>query len=1569
MNEMQGEYNPQKYINNKKKIVKSILKKAGDNVLFSQFCNCYLEAINPQAIERESSPSLYKFLEGQFTQFNAFFDSKSLFNIVHQSKSKYKLSVSIMCSDAQYLIFTLENIFRKFNLTITKMYHPLISAYLNKQGKIVMIELPKKDRILFSTCYIEANVSGPDFDLKQFNKELSYRLHAAVNISRDQSQMLKKLARVQHDVVKTPTHIPEFHHEWVELLDWLLNENFSFFGYAEFHIRKTEKRLSISVKEKSQLGILSPEHLNFSKSNLLNVMKSHIKNLIDYRAPFLFDSIGYKCPVKRFDNLMRISLNIPTGDQQWIQYNFIGLLKRSSLHAKNTETPIIKLKIKKIMENKRFWPGSHNYYQTIRLLNNVPKIDLFKTPIENLQENVENLLSITNPNDIMFFTRKRIDKSKLFLMSVIPNVLYSTTNFDKILRYLQENIPNQSIEYYIIPSEQFVRIHFYFEQPNLPDYYPNTDIIKKQVIELVKPWNLLLKAELYKEFSDKKADLLFHKYVSSFPQHHKVRRTATATLLDITYFESIGKTKKPNFSLIPFNFKDSLLTGKAMLLNIYHFEKLDLYHFIPIFRNLNIYFFDELTTRVGSIENMIGYIHAFRIKHVDTNAYTPPFEQFQTRLTTLLKAVFDKRLPNDPLNGLISCSDLEWKDIFILQAYRNYLLQLNPNYTKIKIDKTLLKHRNPTELLIAYFKTKFQPGQQTNTDTLNEAFSKSFNESLNSVSDIDEDYILKWFYNLIENTLRTNYYQHELETSQLLSLKFNGKGVIAPLPKTYREIFVFDPEVEGIHIRFGPVSRGGIRWSSRLNDYRSEVLGLSKTQRVKNVVIVPNGSKGGFVIKKHIDKSKAALESKAQYQKFISALLSITDNVDSHNNINRPKDVICYDNDDPYLVVAADKGTATFSDFANEISSNRSFWLNDAFASGGSSGFNHKDLGITAKGGWECVKLHFLELGKDIQTTPFTCVGIGDMSGDVFGNGMLLSKQTKLIAAFNHLHIFIDPDPDPEISWKERNRLFNLQKSTWLDYKADLISKGGGVYNRSSKHILLSEEAQGMLNLDTRELNGAQLIHAILKCNVELLWFGGIGTYIKSVSESNLTVSDLANDSVRINAPQCKAQVVGEGANLGITQQARIDLCENNVKLNTDFIDNSAGVNISDYEVNLKIFLQRLIHDKHISSMSDRNKILKGSTLNVIESVLQNNIHQHQLLSMEEYRSRVSISPYINMINTYIEAAIINPKTDVIPSQAKFDDLDKKKLPIQRPLLALLQSLVKLDISETLSESKLSDQALFSDLFFNYFPKSLLKKYKSKLNSHPLKKDIIATSLTNYVVNNAGILFFSFVKEITSKSIFEISATYIMLDHLFEYDQLRLDILKRNISFEQKYKLLINIDNNLKFLVIDMLLLPTYSFNEQSYKNVIDTFKQYKTLYKNFSYADLSKIRLFIPFFSINNSLSNQQRTTIFSHLESVYNYFDFDNILSMLNGIDLNSTWEVEQSKLLYKMLSQKKFSIISFCINKIFKGNQINEVPIESLFTEDITSYKKNLNHLKEIESTTLSALTVIINKLNLL
>ena len=709
--------------------------------------------------------------------------------------------------------------------------------------------------------------------------------------------------------------------------------------------------------------------------------------------------------------------------------------------------------------------------------------------------------------------------------------------------------------------------------------------------------------------------------IDKIPSHYKGRNQPQSALKDLSRLKELSDLDPILFELVPFNFpKSSDLAGKTSMLLVYHRTKLNLTNIMPILHNLGIHVIDQLTSRFGDSKSTIGFILAFRL--VDQNLKKLDEKKLETRLKEMLSAIFLQQLPNDVINQLTLSSSLTMSSIFILQAFRNYTFQVfSTNYSLAIINQTIINHPIFIQRLMDLFILKFDPNiSKIKRDKEINQCNNFLNKYIKDVVQIVDDQVLRRLLSIVLSCVRTNVFIKDAD--QPLSFKFQCDqifGMQTPIP--FRETFVFDYSLEGVHIRFGEVARGGLRWSTRLDDYRTEVLGLVKTQQTKNAVIIPVGSKGGFVIKNTL-KSTDYHVGVSEYQRFITAMLQLTDNY-KKDKPSVTKNLICYDEFDPYFVVAADKGTATFSDYANTVSLSKGFWLGDGFASGGAHGYDHKKVGITARGAWECTKLHFKSLKKDPEKDVLKVVAVGDMAGDVFGNGMLLSKSIHLVGAFNHRHIFIDPAPDSKKSWQERQRLFKLKESSWLDYK--IISKGGGIFNRSSKAIKCSPQIKTMFNITASTISGEDLIKKLLESNVDLIWFGGIGTYIKSSTESHIDVGDPANNNVRVNSNAVKAAVISEGANLAITQKGRIEYELFGGKINTDAIDNSAGVNMSDYEVNIKILLSTFKSQKIITSETARNSILEKATDEVTSLVLNNNIEQHNLISMDQiHRNRLN---------------------------------------------------------------------------------------------------------------------------------------------------------------------------------------------------------------------------------------------------------------------------------------------------------------------------------------------------------
>ncbi|MEF3254678.1 MAG: NAD-glutamate dehydrogenase, partial [Deferribacterales bacterium] len=802
------------------------------------------------------------------------------------------------------------------------------------------------------------------------------------------------------------------------------------------------------------------------------------------------------------------------------------------------------------------------------------------------------------------------------------------------------------------------------------------------------------------------------------------------------------------------------------------------------------------------------------------------YNNYNRLIPDLIKNVIKESVENDRLNKLLVSSKLNYREVDLLRSLRNYLEQANNQFKKNSIDDALLNNPKISALLVFYFNSKFDPAlKERNLDPI----KTELLEQIDSVVSAIEDRILRSFLEIISSMCRTNFFLNK----DYISFKISSKYLsILPEPKPLYEIYVHSSKMEGIHLRGGKVARGGIRFSDRPDDFRTEILGLMKTQMVKNTVIVPVGSKGGFIVKKRYDDRELDKNHVIeQYKTLIKGLLDITDNYVG-KKIVHPSNVVVYDQKDPYLVVAADKGTATFSDIANSVSLEYQFWLGDAFASGGSAGYDHKKVGITAKGAWECVKRHFRELGKDIQKEDFTVIGIGDMSGDVFGNGMLLSQKIKLIAAFNHIHIFVDPDPDPEISFLERKRLFNLPRSTWMDYNRSIISSGGGIFERSAKKITLTPEIKQLLKIDKDSVSGEELIKYILKSEAELLWNGGIGTYVKDSTETNEEVGDKLNDNVRVNAEELKVKVVGEGGNLGFTQKARIIFALLGGRINTDALDNSAGVDMSDHEVNLKILMEHLLKIKVIKDLKERNRLIAKLTPEVTDLVLRDNFEQSRIISIEEIKASQNILPYQEVANYLKDIGLLKFDIEKI-------EFIKESRNITRPELAVLLAYTKLYLYDQIVEDIDINNKIASSLYESYYPKTILEQYKNYIYDHKLLREITATVMVNKFINQNGITTFLKLYKTYGKSFSKIVERYFIANEIHNIAPIRkkIDELDPKSFNNGLYFALIELEKTLS--VATEWLLHDNNYN--ALMEHLDTFKKIQNILPQHIHGNIMK--------------------------------------------------------------------------------------------------------------------------------
>ena len=904
---------------------------------------------------------------------------------------------------------------------------------------------------------------------------------------------------------------------------------------------------------------------------------------------------------------------------------------------------------------------------------------------------------------------------------------------------------------------------------------PDVDLaeLEEDLVALTRSWADRLREVLVASQGEGKGLALLRRYEQAFPSNYTEAFFAKDAVADVLRIEEALASNDLAMDLYrPYKSPPDTLHFKLYVPG----APIPLSDVLPMLENMGLKVIGEVPYEVFPEKSKQPlWVHDFHMTLKGGEALE--IAEVRDAFHEVFRLVWHGYMDNDGFNRLVLGAGLTANEIRILRAYCRYLRQAQIPFSQDYMEDTLAKNPQLAALLCQLFELRFDPKQRnalskTAAAKAEEELLALIQAKLDLVVNLDEDRIVRRYLNLIQVTLRTNYFQRPNgAVKDYVSFKFDAKNIDElPQPRPYREIFVYSPRVEGVHLRFGPVARGGLRWSDRREDFRTEVLGLVKAQQVKNAVIVPVGSKGGFVPKRlppaDAGRDVWQAEGIACYKIFLSGLLDVTDNLKG-DKVAPPKAVVRYDQDDPYLVVAADKGTATFSDIANSVSIDYGFWLDDAFASGGSAGYDHKAMGITARGAWESVKRHFRELNKNIQKEAFTAIGVGDMSGDVFGNGMLLSKQTRLLAAFNHLHIFIDPDPDAGKSWVERRRLFELPRSSWADYNPKLISKGGGVFDRKAKSISLTPEIKATFGLTRDKATPNELIQALLSSQVELLWFGGIGTYVKAESETHAAVGDRASDPLRINGKQVRAKVIGEGANLGMTQLGRIEAALRGARLNTDAIDNSAGVDCSDHEVNIKILLGAAEEAGKLTR-AQRNALLEQMTDEVAQLVLRDNYMQSQSLTVTHHLGAHLLDRLGRFMRTLERSGQLNRALEFLPDDETMTERFNAGFGLTRPELSILLSYAKIALYGEIIESDLPDDPYLEADLINYFPKPVHKDYLAEIKGHRLRREIITTLVTNSVVNRMGIAFVHEVKEKTGMPSDEITRAFIAAREIFD---------------------------------------------------------------------------------------------------------------------------------------------------------------------------------------------------------
>lgn len=1189
-------------------------------------------------------------------------------------------------------------------------------------------------------------------------------------------QLFKSLDEFdQLNQLKIPILNREEIEESKEFLQWLVNNHFTFLGYREYEVVNHENKLALRLIHGTGLGVLRDESTSkviryfddlpekvrdmVLSPHILIISKTNTRATV-HRSTYT-DYIG----VKRFDEKGNL-----IGERR-----FIGLFTSEAYNSNPLHIPFLRLKVAKVLEKSKLPRTGH----AARALNNIiatlPRDDVFQASTDELYELAMGVLNLQERRRIRLFVRKDAYERYFSCLVYVPRENFSTELLYRMREILKEAFHGIEMTLNTYFSDSVLaRIHFVVRVDPKQQITYDIKAIEDKLIKVGRSWYDDFRDELTNQFGEEKSNELYSRYFRAFPAGYREAFLPKTAVSDIRYIETLHCPEDLGMSFHRPDEKSACLHFK-----LFHLKStIPLSDALPIFENMGMRVIGEEPHQITFRDGTSVWINDFHMEYASDTQLNVEVnkEIFQNAFYKIWRG----EIENDGFNRLVLKAQLNWHEITMFRAYAKYLRQTGFTFSQQYIEETLVANPGVAALLVKLFKLRFEPSQQTDRTAAMLALEEDIKKALDMVANLDQDRILRRFCDIIKATVRTNFFQTD-EKGQIksyLSFKFDSKLIPElPLPLPMYEIFVYSSRFEGIHLRAGKVARGGIRWSDRREDFRTEILGLMKAQQVKNALIVPAGAKGGFVTKAlPPDGNREAImeETIACYKNFIRGLLDLTDNI-VNNKIVHPEKAVLYDENDPYLVVAADKGTATFSDIANSISSEYRFWLDDAFASGGSTGYDHKKMGITARGAWESVKHHFQQLAMDFINEPFTAVGIGDMSGDVFGNGMLLSDKIRLVAAFNHMHIFLDPTPNPKISFEERKRLFNLPRSSWEDYNRELISRGGGVYKRSQKSIQLSSEIRTALDFDKEFVEPNELIRAILKAPVDLIWNGGIGTYVKNKNESNLDAGDRANDAIRINGNDLRSKVVGEGGNLGFTQLGRIEYEMNGGKINTDFIDNSAGVDCSDHEVNIKILLNECVRSKKMTE-DERNKLLAEMTEEVAKLVLHDNYRQVRTITRSVSQSLESLSLYMRYISDQERDGKINRQLEFLPDNQTL--LERKGIGkgLTRPETAVLLAYSKILLKEEILKSDLVEDPYLAKYMETAFPKRLVEKFSQQMYQHRLRREIIATQLSNALVNEMGITFIYQMQDETGASAAFIVQAYAIMRQIFEMPKLLIAI-------------------------------------------------------------------------------------------------------------------------------------------------------------------------------------------------
>ena len=1304
--------------------------------------------------------------------------------------------VDLVCADSPFLVDSLTGLFDKHGIDINVFVHPIVPVRRDEDGELVEAPAVRGAEGVETESWMHIElqrVADPDF-LTTLESEILAVLDDVSACVADWQAMRGQALQIASDLEGKFLPVPDKDiDDTIELLRWLADDKFTFLGFRQYKLTGEGDERALTPVEGTGLGLLAkapvaPRRLDsfnadarsqIDTKRLLVITKSNARSTV--HSTSFMDYIG----VKTFD-----ANGEPDGELR-----FLGLFTSAAYLTSVTQLPVVRRKVHDVTTRSGVTLSSHSGKDLVTALETYPRDELFQARTEDLYHTAMGVLRLAGRRRLRLFLRRDVYGRFYSCLVYLPRDRFNTDNRMKIQEILRRRLGGTGVDYDTrITESVLARLHFVIRIDPYSHTEPvDVESIQSELADATRSWDADLALQLDHHVGEGQARILYKSYASAYPPAYKAEHSPIDAAKDIASLEMLHEDGDMELQLFHRDGDDANVHFK-----VYSFsEPVGLSDALPILRHLGVTVAEERPYHIDRADGKI-HLHNFRLELPSQT--TEPVPQLRVRFENAFRAVWTGEAESDRFNELVLAAGLTWRQVVVLRSFAKYLHQCGFVFSQTFIANTLCENPIISAGLVRLFEARFDPRVGDDRDTAVERIDEELAAALADVPSLDADRILRAFLTLIRSTLRTTYFQRGEagRPKKYVSFKFNARDIdFLPLPRPMFEVYVYSPDFEGVHMRYGKVARGGLRWSDRREDFRTEILGLVKAQEVKNTVISPVGAKGGFVLKTgpFADRAARQAEGAARYQQFISALLDVTDNRDPDGTVVPPPEVVRHDGDDPYLVVAADKGTATFSDLANGVAESYGFWLGDAFASGGSVGYDHKKMGITARGAWESVKRHFRGLvreggesggavGVNTQTEDFTVVGIGDMAGDVFGNGMLLSEHIRLVAAFNHMHIFIDPAPDAATSFAERRRLFDLPRSTWADYDASLISEGGGVWERSAKSIPVSAEVRSALGLgpDVTEATPPELIRAILAAPVDLLWNGGIGTYVKASTESHAEVGDKANDAVRVDGADLRCKVVGEGGNLGFTQRGRIEYAQAGGRINTDFIDNSAGVDTSDHEVNIKILLRSASLAGRIES-DRRDRLFMDMADTVAEMVLDDNYGQNMALTNAARLSGRLFPVHVRLMKHLEKHAGLDREIEGLPSDKQIKERATVGQGLTDPELSVLLSYVKIWAKRAVLDSGLPDEPWTMPVLHGYFPMPLREPYADLMAEHPLRREIVTTAVVGEAVNRGGTTFLFRIADETGADVVDIVRAYVIIRDAFALPELweRIEALDNQV--------------------------------------------------------------------------------------------------------------------------------------------------------------------------------------------